>query len=104
VSLYRNLAERNVELVMAATSGVIPAELSSEHLFDDSLVVAAGVQHPWTRRRKIELAELVNEPWTLPPPDSDPGVLAMEAFRASGLEPPRARRSSPSRSTCASGC
>ena len=74
---------------MVGISGVIPDELSAEHLFDDSLVVAAGVQNPWTRRRKIELAELVNEPWTLPPHNSDPGVLAMEAFRASGLEPPR---------------
>jgi DNA-binding transcriptional LysR family regulator len=88
-SLYRNLAERSVEIVMLGIAGVVPDEFAAEHLFDDSLVVAAGVQNPWTRRRKIELAELANEPWTLPPHDSDPGVLAMEAFRASGLKPPR---------------
>ena len=48
-----------------------------------------GCSSPWTRRRRIELAELVNEPWTLQPPDTDPGALVMEVFRASGLEPPQ---------------
>ena len=42
------------------------------------------------RRRRIELAELVNEPWVLPPPESVIGSVAMEAFRASGLDYPRA--------------
>jgi DNA-binding transcriptional LysR family regulator len=88
-ALYRNLAERNVELVMAGISRPIPEEFDVVGLFDDSLVVAAGLQNPWTRRRGIELAELVNEPWTLLPPDSAAGALAVEAFRASGLEPPR---------------
>jgi DNA-binding transcriptional LysR family regulator len=87
-ALYRNLAERNVELVMAGIAGAVPEELVVESLFDDSLVVAAGLQNPWTRRRRIELAELVNEPWTLLPPDSAVGALIVQAFRASGLEPP----------------
>jgi hypothetical protein len=39
-------------------------EFVVETLFDDSLVVAAGSENPWTRRRRIDLAELVNEPWT----------------------------------------
>jgi DNA-binding transcriptional LysR family regulator len=88
-ALYRSLAERNVELVMSGITGPVPEEFVVESLFEDSLVVAAGMQNPWTRRRRIELAELVNEPWTLLPPDSEPGVLVVEAFRASGLEPPR---------------
>ena len=41
------------------------------------------------RRRRIELAELVNESWVLPPPESVIGSVAMEAFRASGLDYPR---------------
>jgi DNA-binding transcriptional LysR family regulator len=88
-ALCRSLAERNVELVMAGIAGPLPEEFVVERLFDDSLIVAAGTENPWTRRRKVDLAELVNEPWTLPPPDSVPGALVVEAFRASGQEPPR---------------
>jgi DNA-binding transcriptional LysR family regulator len=87
--LYRHLAERNVELVMSGITGPVPEGFVVERLFDDSLVVAAGLQNPWTRRRRIALAELVNEPWTLVPSDSEPGALVAQAFRASGLEPPR---------------
>ena len=49
----------------------------------------AGAQNPWARRRRIELAELANEPWVLPPPESALGSVAKEAFRASGLDYPR---------------
>src|SRR6266852_671830 len=41
------------------------------------------------RERRVELAELVNEPWTLPPPDSYIGALAAQAFRAQELKLPR---------------
>jgi DNA-binding transcriptional LysR family regulator len=54
-----------------------------------SYVVAAGAQNPWVRRRRIALADLVSEPWTLPPPESGLGSVAVEAFRASGLRYPR---------------
>jgi DNA-binding transcriptional LysR family regulator len=87
--LYRELRERNIELAMAGITGTLPDDYVVEKLFDDSLIVAAGFQNPWTHRRKIALAELVNEPWTLMPPDGPSGALAWEAFRASGLGPPR---------------
>ena len=51
--------------------------------------VAVGVQNPWTRPRKIELADLVNERWVLPPPASTLGSVAIDAFRISGLDYPR---------------
>ena len=88
-ALHRSLEGRNVELVMSATSLPIPESFVVENLFADSLVVAAGLQNPWTRRRRIQLAELVNERWTLLPPDTAAGALIVEVFRASGLEPPR---------------
>jgi DNA-binding transcriptional LysR family regulator len=52
--------------------------------------VVAGVDNPWVRRRKITLAELVNEPWTWSTAGTFFESLVVEAFRASGLEPPRA--------------
>jgi DNA-binding transcriptional LysR family regulator len=89
-ALYRELSERNVDVVIAQTLGPIGHErLDFEFVFDDSVVVAAGAQNPWTRRRRIGLAELVNESWTLPPPTSVIGSIAMQAFRASGFDYPR---------------
>ena len=41
------------------------------------------------RRRKIDLADLVNKSWTLPPRTSVSGSIATDAFRASGLDYPR---------------
>jgi DNA-binding transcriptional LysR family regulator len=49
----------------------------------------AGAQNPWVRKRRIELAELANESWALPPPESVIGSIFVEAFRASGLDYPR---------------
>ena len=68
-----------------------PAEdMDQEVLFEDPLVVVAGMKNPWVRRRKIKLAELVNEPWTWSSPGSMFDLLVIDAFRANGLEPPRA--------------
>src|SRR5262249_38518251 len=90
-ALHRELSERNVDLLVARRFGPIEDEqFSIETLYEDSYVVAAGVQNPWTRRRKIELAELGSESWILPPPESVTGSVAMEAFRASRLDHPRA--------------
>jgi DNA-binding transcriptional LysR family regulator len=65
-------------------------DIRQELLYEESMLVVAGADSPWARRRKIELAELVNERWTWPPPPSRFDVLVVEAFRASGLKPPRA--------------
>ena len=89
--LSRDLTERNVELVITRMAGALPPEhVVLETLFDNSVVVAAGLKNPWVRRRSIELVELVNESWVLPSFDNFAGAVALEAFRARGLEPPRA--------------
>jgi DNA-binding transcriptional LysR family regulator len=63
-------------------------DLNIEILFDDELVVAAGMHTRWARRRKIDLAELVDERWILSAPGTwNYGVLA-EAFRSRGLDMP----------------
>jgi DNA-binding transcriptional LysR family regulator len=46
--------------------------LALERLFDDSLVVVAGPESHWASRQKIELAELIDEPWILPPITASP--------------------------------
>lgn len=64
-------------------------DFNAEILFDDPLIVAAGEQTRWARRRKIDLAELIDEPWTLPPLDSMNYKGIAEAFRMRGLSMPK---------------
>jgi DNA-binding transcriptional LysR family regulator len=52
-------------------------------------VVVAGVQNPWVKRRKIQLSDLLDEPWVMPPYETFQGRQNAAAFRASGVEPPR---------------
>ena len=85
----RALEERTVDLVIGRMFALIAEDhLSAEVLYDDPFVVAAGMRNPWVRRRKIELAELVNDPWVLPPADSPFGFVIKEAFHAAGLAVP----------------
>jgi DNA-binding transcriptional LysR family regulator len=89
-TLHRQLADRDVDLLVIRGSGPTAApQYDFEFLFEDSYLVAAGAQNQWVRRRKIEIAELVNELWVLPPRDSVIGSIVMGAFRASGLGYPR---------------
>ena len=86
-TLYRELTERNVDFLIARRSGSLADErLDYEFLFDDAYWVMAGATNPWTRRRRIDLAELANEPWALAPPESTTGSVALAAFRAIGLD------------------
>ena len=90
-ALHRELHERNVDLLIARRFGALAdARLDFQFLFDDSYVVAAGMQNPWARRRRIALADLVGESWLLPPPESVPGAVLRDAMRAAGLAYPRA--------------
>jgi DNA-binding transcriptional LysR family regulator len=45
-------------------------DLNVEVLFHDKLVVVAAGQSRWARRRKVDLAELVDEPWVLTESDT----------------------------------
>ena len=87
---HRQLRERKVDLVLGRTGPSEEADIHTEVLFHDHTVVVAGSQNRWSRRRKVELSELVDEPWVMPPADSPAGVLVADAFRARGLRfPPR---------------
>jgi len=64
-------------------------DLSVEILFDDEIVVAAGIHSQWTRRRELGLAELADAQWIQTSADSWGALLVEEMFRAGGLEKPR---------------
>ena len=89
-SEFRELRQRSIDLVLGRISTPFVAEdLDADILYQERLSVVAGSQNRWARRRKIELAELVDEPWILTPQNELPGSLITEAFHASGLTPPQ---------------
>jgi DNA-binding transcriptional LysR family regulator len=94
-SEFRELRQRSIDLVVGRTA--VPfegADLEADILYQEELCVVASTGSQWARRRKIQLAELVDEPWVLLPPNELPGSLVTEAFRASGLKPPQPRLAS----------
>jgi DNA-binding transcriptional LysR family regulator len=88
---FRELRERRVDLILGRISrSFTDDEIKIDSLFDDRLFVVASAESQWARRRRIPPAELVDEPWILSPANNLVRLLFVEAFRAHGLEPPRA--------------
>ena len=88
--INRDLPERRIELaVIPATTLPLRDDLDATPLYRDFFHVVAGTGSPWTRRKKIDLAELTSEFWCAPPLETSVGSLLIDAFRAKGLEPPR---------------
>ena len=87
---YRELRQRNTDLIMGRMARSIEDDIHAEVLFHDRIVVAAGPKSRWVRRPRIELAELADEAWCLPSADTLVGSFIADAFRARGMKfPPR---------------
>jgi DNA-binding transcriptional LysR family regulator len=87
---FQGLRERNVELLIGRMPQTfVEDDLTAEILFDEPFVAVAGVCSRWARRRQLRLDDIIGEPWVLPPFDTTPGLLILEIFRASKLQPPQ---------------
>jgi DNA-binding transcriptional LysR family regulator len=87
---YRELRERNVDLVFGRIAQAPEDDIGAEILYYDRIYIVAGSHSPWLRRRKIQLSDLANERWGMPPLESPIGVGVADVFRKSGLKfPPR---------------
>jgi DNA-binding transcriptional LysR family regulator len=91
--LWRALRERRVDLIVARIFRPTgqEEEFVCESLFEESLFVVAGLQSRWARRRKIALAELMNEHWVMPEHDNAVGTLIADGFRSIGMPLPKAQ-------------
>jgi DNA-binding transcriptional LysR family regulator len=86
---FQELRNRNVDFLFGRTPlPVADDDLAVETLFDEPFVTVVAAQSKWARRRSIELRDLLDEPWVVPPYDSVPGALITEIFRAAKLQPP----------------
>lgn len=87
---YAALEEREVDLAMLHVVTPKMKDITDvEILLHEPHVVAVGHTSPWLRRRRLKLAELMNECWALPPPESPYGLVIAEAFRSQGLDVPQ---------------
>jgi DNA-binding transcriptional LysR family regulator len=87
----QQLRERRVDLIIGRGIFPIPEDdLNAEVLFEEPLLIVAGVRSRWVRRRKLDLADLADAKWILFPPNEGPGPLVEQAFLKLGLALPRA--------------
>lgn len=84
------LEGRDVDALITGIPTPLADHLQAEVLYTSSRFVVASTENPWSRRRRVTLGDLMNEPWTSPPAHSPPGVRAADDFRAAGLDIPRA--------------
>ena len=63
--------------------------LNVEILYEDEVVVAAGRNSHWARRRKISLSDIADGPWTGAPPETIVRIVLDNAFRAADLPLPK---------------
>ena len=85
---FRQLQERAVDLMVTRVPNAFADDdLDVDVLFDDPHLVVAGEKSPWAGKRAVKLAELVDEPWIIPPSPIVNAILK-EAFEAQGLKPP----------------
>jgi DNA-binding transcriptional LysR family regulator len=93
---FRDLRDRKYDLILGRglphqAEEPSTDDLNIELLFDDQLAIVAGPKSRWAaRRRKIDLAELVDEPWIMQGPHTWNCRILAEACRARGLAMPRA--------------
>jgi len=89
-ALFGELHERKVDLVIARNlTQAADNDFATEVLFNETNVIVVGRHNRLARRRKIALADLVDEPWLFPSADSVVKHIAAEMFRSAGLDMPR---------------
>jgi DNA-binding transcriptional LysR family regulator len=86
---YQALLDRKIDLAVVHLIHPPTEELMDvETLIRDPHVVVVGLQNPLARQRRVNLAQLMEEPWTLPLADQPYGSVVREAFRTQGLTTP----------------
>ncbi len=86
---FRELRERSVDLLLGRVFKPLSEDdVAVDILCQDAFRVVASAASPWARRRKLTLAELMNEQWISFPANSVVSSFIQEGFRAHGLALP----------------
>jgi DNA-binding transcriptional LysR family regulator len=85
---FTNLRARNIDFqINRLLPDFAAKDIETETLFDEQLFVVTGIGNIWARRRKIALAELIDEKWVVQNNTSDNVAYV---FRGRKLRVPRA--------------
>ncbi len=85
---YRLLRDRHVDFLLGGLTTPFAVEgLEAERLYSEQVFIVAGSKNKFARRRKLGLADLIDESWLLPLENIFSAHM-VEAFRLSGLSLP----------------
>jgi DNA-binding transcriptional LysR family regulator len=88
-TLGRQLRERALDVVLTRwASPLVADDLAAEVLYKAPLAVMANKGHPLVNRKRLNLVDLIEEQWTLSPPDSVLGRMVADVFRRRKLALP----------------
>ncbi len=91
-TLCRLLRERKIDLAVCRPPEAMDKnDFAAECLFEETMIVIASLESPWSARRSINLTDLLGEPWTLPEPDNVATSFIADTFSVARLKPPRPR-------------
>jgi DNA-binding transcriptional LysR family regulator len=85
----RMLRERKIDVGIGRLASSVAGDLNSDPLYEDHMSVVVGLDNRWTRRRRIDLADLAGEAWVLPEANSVGWLWIDEAFRSVGVTTPK---------------
>jgi DNA-binding transcriptional LysR family regulator len=87
--LVGKLRERTLDVVLTRWNALTQADdLAAETLYKSTLVVVADKNHPMAKRRRLVLADLMQEQWALSPPDTFLGRIVADLFECKKLPLP----------------
>lgn len=93
--LLTGLSEGRVDCAVGVLEGMAPPGSSRRFdvrpLWDESLLIVAGKDHPLARRRQVTFEQVRDEDWVLMPTGSSNRRAVEDMFLGAGLEPPVAR-------------
>jgi DNA-binding transcriptional LysR family regulator len=88
-TLLGQLRERTLDILVSRWLPQVAADdLAVTTMFNSPLAVMAADSHPLLRRKKLTLADLSQEKWTLSPSSSFLGRIIVEMFNSRGLPVP----------------
>ena len=86
---FWQVRDRQVDLLLGRVTKLFAEEdLEAEVLYDDRAFIVSGSNNRWASRRKVQLEELLGDPWLLP----GEGFFLAEAFRSQSFGRSEVRR------------